>query len=106
MTFYFYFNFQKIFRCNNIYRLKWILISHLTIFVVDRNSEQTENFLPVKVEPGLDSLNKNPDDFTCMPEEDNTPPDRYSKYSRIVEFGHSEISNKLREVFWSPLKNS
>lgn len=63
---------------------------------MDRNSEQTESFLPVKVEPGLDSLNKNPEDFTCMPEEDNTPPDRYSKYSRIVKYGHSEISNKWK----------
>lgn len=50
--------------------------------LMDRNSEQTESFLPVKVEPGLDSLNKNPDDFTCMPEEDNTPPDRF----RLVFF--------------------
>ncbi|XP_078312256.1 uncharacterized protein LOC111133301 isoform X1 [Crassostrea virginica] len=43
----------------------------------DRNPEQSEKFLPVKVEPGLDSLNKDPDDVDFNPEEDSTPPDRY-----------------------------
>ncbi|XP_048746098.2 equilibrative nucleoside transporter 1-like [Ostrea edulis] len=45
------------------------------------SEEQTEKFLPV-IEPGLDSLNKNPDDLPFIPEEFSTPPDRY----RIVFF--------------------
>lgn len=42
------------------------------------DDDEKDQFLPpVKVEPGLDSLNRNPEEFELEPNEDNSPPDRY-----------------------------